>query len=161
MHDCRHEVFIFEKVRRDRGVGLQSKRTVIPCGGQRRNQLTHAGGKRRRAAHDLMSPTFEVLRCVRLVGEQMPDLRKWRPAFLHDAIKSAYEPKESGLFSTPGRNMGSMGPQLSSPGESDPEALPEVYVSVSTCPSIRRFSIEVGEIPCDRLSTRADFGDLL
>jgi hypothetical protein len=80
-----HQVFVSQQFRRDRGVRLQSKRTLILRRGVRRNQLAKSRSQRAGLSHDLLREPRQMAGRLWLEGEHMPDLRIFRPCRLHRA----------------------------------------------------------------------------
>jgi hypothetical protein len=75
--------FISKKFRRNCGVRLQSKRTMVSLRCIRGNKLSQTGTERRRTSQDLLREPSEVRRRRRQIGEQVPDLRIFLPLTLH------------------------------------------------------------------------------
>jgi len=75
LEDGIDERAIAEQLRRDRGVGSDSKGTRVSPRGERRNQLALARRQRRRSPHDALRELCEVLRAIGLEREEMRDLR--------------------------------------------------------------------------------------
>ena len=73
---------IAEQLRRNCGVGLQSKRAVIALRRKRSDELAEPWTERCRSAQDLLREPRQVLRRARQIREQMPDLRVFSPARL-------------------------------------------------------------------------------
>ena len=78
-----NELSIAEQLRRDRGVGANSERTIVEPRRQRRDQLALSGRKGRRPTHDLLRETREMVGALRLESEQMQDLRDGYPCGAH------------------------------------------------------------------------------
>jgi hypothetical protein len=72
--DAFNERGVPEQFRRNCGVGLQSKGTLVALGRVRRNQLTQPWTERRRPAQDLLREPREVFGRLRQVGKEVPDL---------------------------------------------------------------------------------------
>jgi len=81
--DAFNERGISKQFRRNCGVGLQSKGTLVPLGGVGRDQLTQPWAERRRPAQDLLREPREVFGRLRQVGKEVPDLRVFEALRLH------------------------------------------------------------------------------
>jgi hypothetical protein len=96
--DTADERFVAKQFRRDRGVGLDSKRTIVPLRGIRGDELPYAWRERRRAAKNLLGEPREMLRGLRAVGEQVPDLRILAALPLHHLNRITIRPRLGALF---------------------------------------------------------------
>lgn len=67
--------FLGEQFRRDRGVALQSKRTLVAVRRKSRDQFAQAGADRRRTAQYFLREPRQMVRCVWKIGEHVPNLR--------------------------------------------------------------------------------------
>ena len=85
MEDSVDQFLAAQEFRRNCGVGLQSKRAMILIGRVSRDELAKAGAERSFAVHYLLGEAREVGRDIGAEGEHVPDLRIFRPAFLHYA----------------------------------------------------------------------------
>jgi hypothetical protein len=81
--DAFNERGVPKQFRRNCGVGLQSKRTLVSLGGVSRDELTQPWTERRRPAQDLLREPREVFRRLRQVGKEVPDLRVLDALRLH------------------------------------------------------------------------------
>jgi hypothetical protein len=74
---------VFQQFRRNCGVALDSKRTLIARRSECGNQFPLSGGQGRGPAHDLLREPCEVLADAGFVPEQMEDLRDHGPRGFH------------------------------------------------------------------------------
>jgi hypothetical protein len=74
---------VAQKFRRNCGVRLQSKGTMIALRRIGGNQLAQTGAERRRTAKDLLREARQMLRRARKEREQVPDLRVLRTLAAH------------------------------------------------------------------------------
>ena len=81
--DAFNERGVSKQFRRNCGVGLQSKRTLVSLGGVRCDELTQPWTERRRPAQDLLREPREVIGRLRQVGKEVPDLRVFDALCLH------------------------------------------------------------------------------
>jgi hypothetical protein len=81
--DAPDEILATQKFRRNCGVGLYSKRTVVPVRRVSGDQLANARADRSGPAQNLLREAGEMLRGFRVECEKMPDLRIFGPAFPH------------------------------------------------------------------------------
>lgn len=76
-----------EQQRRDRGVRLRSKRTVVLCGGIGGDQLAEAGCEWAGFPHDLLGELGQVMGRSREEGEEAPDLGILLAAGVHNLYR--------------------------------------------------------------------------
>jgi hypothetical protein len=81
--DAFNERGVSKQFRRNCGVGLQSKRTLVPLGGVRGDELTQPWTERRRPAQDLLREPRKVIGGLRQVGKEVPNLRVFDALCLH------------------------------------------------------------------------------
>ena len=75
VQDSLDERAISKQLRRDRGVRANSERTIVEPRCERGDQLSLAGRKGRRAAHDLLREAREMVSTLWLERKQMQNLR--------------------------------------------------------------------------------------
>ena len=78
MEDARDQLFTPEQFRRNCGVGLQSKRTIVAVRSIGGDEFPETRAKRRWAPHDLLGKASQVICGLRREREQVPDLRVFR-----------------------------------------------------------------------------------
>lgn len=83
LKDIPDEGLVSEELSRDRGVRIQSKRTVISLRRVGGDQLPKTRGQGRIFPENLLCESGEMLRCLRTESEQMPDLRILLSPALH------------------------------------------------------------------------------
>ena len=76
-------LFLAQEDRRDRGVRLGSKGTVIPGRCVCRNQFPKCRSQRAGLAHNLLRELRQMMRSLRQEGEHVPDLRILGPGRSH------------------------------------------------------------------------------
>jgi hypothetical protein len=81
--DAFNERGVPKQFRRNCGVGLQSKGTLVSLGSVSGDELTQSWTERRRPTQDLLCEAREVIRRLRQVGKEVPDLRVFDALRLH------------------------------------------------------------------------------